>query len=241
MNRSLPSAVFVAVVVAVAAVLLVGLITAAGSSMAEATSEASSTAGAGNDARYYRSAVAQTVPPVSGLNVSARATGLVTVVNLTGRTVVVLGYANEPYLRISAAGVDENINSLSAKLNTVQGQSTAPNLSGTSGPAQWRHLSDGSSVTWRDYRTHWSSRKRPPIVAADPRHPHPVFDWAMRLLVENQQVLVTGAVQWTGAPRFSHRQISMLIASAVALLLAALVLIGAFFRRQATLEPGSAH
>jgi hypothetical protein len=237
----LQSAVVIAAIAIGAAVLLIGLISAAGTSMAEATSSIGVTSGSAGDAQYYRSAVAQIQPAVSGLSVVTQSAGSVTLVNRTGKTVTVLGYAGEPYLRVTSDGVDENVNSLSAALNTVAGQTSAPRTSVGSRPTEWHHLTDGSTVTWRDYRTHWASRQRPPIVAADPEHPHQVFDWAMRLTVADQPVLVRGAVRWTGAPRFSRPQLLALGAGIVIMVLLALVFVGINLRRQATKAVAAPH
>jgi hypothetical protein len=240
-TRLLQSAAVIAAIAVGAGVLLIALISAAGTSMAEATSSSGASSGAAGDAQYYRSAVARIEPAVSGLSVVTQNAGSVTLVNRTGKTVTVLGYAGEPYLRVTSDGVDENINSLSASLNTVAGQTSAPRTPVGSRPTDWHHLTDGSTVTWRDYRTHWASRQRPPVVDADPQHPHQVFEWAMRLRVADEPVLVQGVVRWTGAPRFSRPQILALTAGIVIMLLLALVLIGINLRRQATKEVAAAH
>jgi hypothetical protein len=65
-------------------------------------------------------------------------------------------------------------------------------------------------------------------VAADPRHPHEVSDWAMRLTVAGQPVLAKGIVRWTGAPRFSQRQFVILGSASVIFL----VLLATVYRRQ---------
>jgi hypothetical protein len=143
--------------------------------------------------------------------------------------VVVLGYAGEPYLRISAHGVEENASSLTAALNAAAATGGPPKLSaaGARQPPNWQHLSQGVTATWRDHRTRWANSQRPPIVAGDPHHSQQVFDWAMQVTVADQPVLVKGSVQWTGAPRLTRVQLALLVVGVV-LLLAALF----FFLRQ---------
>jgi hypothetical protein len=111
------------------------------------------------DSSYYRSAITAIQPPVPGLALAVtRADGSLTLTNHTGKTVVVIGYAGEAYLRITPTGVDENVASLSSWLN---GRLPQPPAQTNQQVPQWRHVSDHPTFTWHDYRTHWMGQQRP--------------------------------------------------------------------------------
>jgi hypothetical protein len=179
------------------------------------------------DAEYYRSVVTAVEPAVPGLEVVVHGSGdSVTLTNNTDRTVTVVGYSGEDYLRITRTGVEENTNSLTAALNTEQGRVTLPNkLSSRAKPLKpsWRTLSETNTFTWSDFRTRWSAEQRPPIVRADPQRQHQVFSWAMQLKVGKQPTLVRGTLTWTGAPRFGTTNL-VLVAALAGLLLTVLAL-----------------
>lgn len=164
------------------------------------------------DFNNYRSTITAIQPPVPGLAVAVtRADGALTLTNRTGKTVVVIGYAGEAYLRITSTGVDENVASLSSWLNGRLPQSQSQSQAqGSQQAPQWRHVSDQPTFTWHDYRTHWMGQQRPPVVAADPHHPHKVLDWAVPLTVDGMPVTVKGSLNWTGLAGLSTLAIALI-------------------------------
>jgi hypothetical protein len=154
------------------------------------------------DARYYRSSVTSVSPAVAGLTLKLSQAGeTVTLTNHTASTVEVLGYSGEDYLRITPTGVDENLNSLSAFLNgTLVIQGLPQQLGSQQQPPSWKHVSDKPTYTWHDHRMHWMAQQRPPVVAANPRVAHKVFDWTIQLRVADRPVLVSGVLTWVGQP-----------------------------------------
>lgn len=195
---------------ALAVPVLAAVLAAAPASPAAASGDHS---GMGPDARFYRSWVTSVEPAVPGLDVTVTRTGeQVTVTNRTGRTVEVVGYAGEPYLRLTAAGVEENAASVSAHLNArvaaARGDASTPlpvgeRQSDPLAPARWTPVSAGSSWSWQDHRMHWMSRERPAAVEADPGATHAVSDWTVRMRVDGETVYVRGSLAWTGASRFA--------------------------------------
>ncbi|HET9654449.1 MAG TPA: hypothetical protein VFP72_03790 [Kineosporiaceae bacterium] len=180
------------------------------------------------DAANYQSVVTSIQPAVPGLQVKVGAqNGTVTVVNGTGKTVTVVGYTNEDYLRITPSGVEENANSLTATINASPSldKMSANMASAMAQPANWVHKSNTPSATWKDYRVQWTNKQRPPIVVADPHNQHTVFTWAVNLKVDNQPVLALGEVRWTGTPWLSTTQIILLVVGGAALLIAAFMFI----------------
>lgn len=212
-----------ATVAAVLAVLVVG------------SPAVSTTSGDGPspDARYYRSTVRSVDPPTPGIEIVVRGGGQsVTLTNRSRKTVVVLGYAGEPYLRISSRGVDENINSLTAALTDPADPHPTQLAAGIQPqPQAWRHRTDRPAYTWRDHRVQWTVTQRPPIVAADPRHSHTVFEWAIQMTVDRQPVLVRGTVYWVGVPEVNRTQAVVLVAGGAVLLIALLLMFLLVLRR----------
>lgn len=131
----------------------------------------------------------------------------------------------EHYLRITPTGVDENVESLSYSLNgspIIEGLPAPPAPDSSTAPPRWHHVHDTPTFTWHDHRVHWMAPQRPAVVAADPHHPHRVFDWAIPLDLDGRRVTVNGALDWTGSPGLSYL-ISAIVVTAV---VSGLLLIG---------------
>jgi hypothetical protein len=176
------------------------------------------------DAEHYSSRITSITPTVQGLQLDVVSNGeSVTLTNRTGKTVTVFGYTGEDYLRITPAGVEENVNSLSSFLNgslVIQGLPQQLASKAQQETPLWKHVSDTPSFTWHDHRIHWMAEQRPPVVAADPHDPHHVFDWSMDMTVGGDPVTVTGTLDWLGAPALSGLQIGLLVVGGVLVMVA---------------------
>ena len=90
-------------------------------------------------------------------------------VRTTAKEVQILGYEGEPYLRLDADGVFENINSPAHYLNLDRFARTPIPPSATAKAApNWVKLSDGNSVRWHDHRTTGWTRRRARTCATTP-------------------------------------------------------------------------
>src|SRR3954447_10046568 len=70
------------------------------------------------DAGFYRAEIVGVTPAVTGVSARVDPAGeWIEVANTGPDEVIVLGYSREPYLRITASGVQENDRSSSAVLN----------------------------------------------------------------------------------------------------------------------------
>ena len=179
-----------------------GASVAPGASVVPGAAEASAPAAAPvtGDARYYRSSVVAVEPAAPGLDVTVAAGGAVTLTNGTGREVVVLGYAGEPYLRFTDSGMVLR-NSASLTTALVAGRTPGRTTAADGSPlVTWEHVSHEPRFTWTDVRARWSADERPPVVARDEHARHRVFDWALDVTVGDQPTLVRGAVDWIGVP-----------------------------------------
>lgn len=152
----------------------------------------------------YRTTIDRISPTVPGLRVRPVNFGEMLELTYTGPgAVTVLGYDDEPYLRVGTGGVFRNERSPATFLN----RSTAP---AASPPARydpeaapdWRRISTGRTARWHDHRSHWMSSEPPDAVKADPWLCQVVIDgWKVPLVHGGRAVTVTGDVTWYPPPR----------------------------------------
>jgi hypothetical protein len=181
-----------AVVVAVAALLVAG-----GAAPADAH------AVGGAQASNYQTRILSVQPAVPGLQVEVADAGArLRVRNRTGREVMVLGYAGEPYLRVGPAGVFENRRSPATYLNRVRiNPAPPPPDASADAPPLWRRIGDADTVTWHDHRAHWMGTTDPPQVKAAPGRTQVVLPgWQVELQVGSQHVRVSGDLRWVPGP-----------------------------------------
>jgi hypothetical protein len=75
--------------------------------------------------------------------------------NRTEQTLVVFGYAGEPYLRIGPDGVETNLNSPATYLNSHRdGDVALPPRADDGAPPDWSHVTDSTRFSWFDHRVH---------------------------------------------------------------------------------------
>jgi hypothetical protein len=119
----------------------------------------------------------------------------------TGHRVVVLGYEDEPYLRVGADGsVEENLRSPATWLNRKRYGSTEPLPADADAKAapNWRRIGGHGVVLWHDHRVHWMSVSRPPqLGAATSGH---VLDWSVSIEVDDRPAVITGHLDLLPAP-----------------------------------------
>jgi hypothetical protein len=152
----------------------------------------------------YRTRVLAVTPAVPGLAVRVvEAGGKLELVNHSGQTVLVLGYDNEPYLRVSPSGVDENERSPSTWSNrsALPPKTRPPSGLDPSAPPQWRRISNTPVAVWHDHRSHWAGPGDPPAVREDRGRTQVVVpDWRVPLRIGSQTVVVSGEITWVPGP-----------------------------------------
>jgi hypothetical protein len=154
------------------------------------------------DAAYYRSSVLEPFTTPAGVTVQVDPAGEFVELTNTGATeVIVLGYTREPYLRITAQGVWENMLSQTTYLNRSLFADSVPTGtdSATLAPA-WQEVNQTGTATWHDHRIHWISLQRPPAVAADPVHPHLIGSWQLHATADGNPFTINGELRWLGKP-----------------------------------------
>jgi hypothetical protein len=156
----------------------------------------------GLDPTNYESVLQSVTPAVPGLHV--RITDLGTKIEVTNdgsREVTVLGYDDEPYLRIGPDGVFENRRSPATYLNRSTEITGSPPRSADSEAAPvWRQVSDGRTASWHDHRAHFMGRDDPPAVARHPDDRRVVDNWVIPMRVGGDDVVARGQLVYVPPP-----------------------------------------
>ena len=150
----------------------------------------------------FRSRVTHITPAVPRLSVRSVDLGTrLELTNRTGRDVVVLGYDDEPYLRVGPRGVFENRRSPAVYLNrTTRADTPVPASADAKASPRWRRTGDGPTVRWHDHRAHWMGLDDPPQVRRDPGSPHLVQPFEITLVRAGTRIHVVGDVRWVPGP-----------------------------------------
>ena len=125
-----------------------------------------------------RIVITSVLPPVRGLHVQLVVAGTaIRVTNSTGEDVVVFGYQNEPYLRITSEGTFENRRSPTLYSNATPEQ-LPPETALVGGQPDWIRRSASTTAIWHDLRLQGG-------VSTPSR-------WNLRLTVADRDVTVAG-------------------------------------------------
>ncbi len=151
----------------------------------------------------WRAVVDSVAPAMPGVDFRLVDLGeQVELANRSGVPVTVLGYDSEPYLRVSAAGVEQNERSAATYLNRTR-DSRSPVPDSALDPAaapQWRRVSDSPTWRWHDHRTHWMEPELPPSVVDGPGGTVEVSRYRLDLRYGDLPVAVTGRLLWVQPP-----------------------------------------
>jgi hypothetical protein len=121
--------------------------------------------------------------------------------NDTAHDATVLGYDDEPYLRVGAHGVFENTRSPATYLNksfTLQG--APPKQADATAAPEWKKISDGNTARWHDHRAHYMGTSDPPAVARDRDHRHVIDTFPVKMRWDGEPVTATGHITWVPPP-----------------------------------------
>ncbi len=157
----------------------------------------------GVSATNYQTTLKRVSPDIDGVEVRIVETG--SRIELTNRTdddIIVLGYQEEPYLRVGPDGVFENRRSPAVYLNASrQGDTTIPGTADPEAEPDWHLISDGQVARWHDHRIHWMGNQDPPQVRRDPDSTHVVIpDWTITMQTGDRTITVTGDLLWVPGP-----------------------------------------
>lgn len=187
--------------------------------------------------KNYQTKVDGLTPNVQGLQVTTQGGDRYLVMkNDTGKTVLVPGYDNEPYLRFLPTGeVDANANSPAKYLNEIRFGTpdtvTIPVSALKGGKPNWVRVSTGGSYKWFDHRIHWMERQPPPVVR-DTSKRTKIFDWKVPARVGATPVTVAGTLTWVPASSSSSGLSTGAVVAIVAGVLALIALTLILLRRR---------
>jgi hypothetical protein len=141
-------------------------------------------------------------PAVAGITVRAADLGdRLEVENRTDHDIVVLGYEDEPYLRVGPDGVFENRRSPSTYVNrTRRGNSPVPDSADSDARPEWRRVSDEPVARWHDHRAHWMGADDPPSVQREPDSTQVVQRFRVELRDRGTTITARGDVRWVPGP-----------------------------------------
>lgn len=167
-------------------------------------SPASAHGGAGPEATNYRTRLFTVEPRVPGLTVQVIEAGSrIEVRNQSDVELVVVGYEEEPYLRIGPDGVFENTKSRATYINVSRTQDDVvlPEGIDAAAPPEWRKASDEPVARWHDHRIHWMAENDPPAVRRDPGRTHVVIPtWVIPLRMGDRVIEARGDLAWVPGP-----------------------------------------
>jgi hypothetical protein len=183
--------------------------------------------GGGSDAPYYRTQLASADAQPAGVTVRVDPAGeWIEVAYSGGGTIVILGYLDEPYLRLTATTVDENTLSESTYLNQAMFADMPTATSEPTVEPKWHRIATSGVARWHDHRIHWMGQTRPPVVAADPGHPHTVGTWTVHGLAGSTPFDIKGTIEWRGRPQGPPVIVWYLVGGSFAFLIAFSVIHG---------------
>jgi hypothetical protein len=195
----------------------------------------------------YVSTVSALEPPVLGVDaIVLGGDDRLRISNYSGKTIVVLGYEDEPYLRFDKQGVWANTRSPAAHLNRFRHpRSLAPGVADAGAPPSWRRVAPGVTYEWHDHRIHWTAAEPPEGVREHPDRIQRIFTWRVPGSANGKRFAITGFLGYApdrvagkddgGIPTWL---VLLTALAAAALLAAALVGVGARrTRRRAPVAP----
>jgi hypothetical protein len=143
---------------------------------------------------HFATAITSVGPVVPGVHISAAPDGrYLRITNPTRRTVIVLGYYHDQYLRITAQGVSHNVHSPTYYRN--DGHAVPADASAEAAPG-WEEASTSSTAQFPDDRIRWTGPGRPAVVDQAPNKLHLIRTWAIELLVDGTLVTISGTLSW---------------------------------------------
>lgn len=157
---------------------------------------------AGSGATNYRTTLRGVEPRLAGLSVKIIESGSRIEASYTGPgRVTVTGYQEEPFLRIGADGVFENLKSPATYINKTRDGLSPPADADPKAAPVWRKISDGHVARWHDHRVHFMGETNPPQVRAAPDRRHVIdADWQVEFRHGNATAVASGDLVWVPGP-----------------------------------------
>ena len=147
-------------------------------------------------ARNTESVIESITPELpSGVKISIVGFDTFVRVESQGHEVLVEGYEEEPYLRISRDGrVEVNDSSMTTVLNSDRYANVDLSTFATSDVPKWRTISTDGTAMWHDHRSHWMSPKPPAVIDEKGT----VLTWTIPVTVDGKVSQVKGSLYLRG-------------------------------------------
>jgi hypothetical protein len=143
-------------------------------------------------------------PALPGLKVKVVESGSrMEVTNKSGKEIVVLGYKDEPYLRIGPDGVFRNRLSPATYINKSREGQDPPEAATKAkvGDTDWEKVSSEPVARWHDHRIHWMSPNDPPEARARPGERHVInAEWVVPMRLGAETISAKGDLVWEPGP-----------------------------------------
>jgi hypothetical protein len=158
----------------------------------------------GVTATNFRTHLTSVTPDLPGLEVKVVEAGSrLQVENRTGKEIVVLGYKDEPYLRIGPDGLFQNKLSTATYINRSRNGEDPPEAAKNAkvGDTDWEKVSSDPVARWHDHRIHWMNPDPPSVVQRNPGQRH-VIDaaWTVKMSQGPEPIVVKGDLVWVPGP-----------------------------------------
>ncbi len=147
----------------------------------------------------YLSQVRSIAPALKGLSVEVlNRDDRLEIRNDSGRTVVIEGYNDDPYVRLRGDGrVEVNTSSQAYYLNEDRyADAPVPQRVKDGLAPRWKPVSGTGRFEWHDHRMHYMGKGRPSKIE-DPSVRQTVFDWTVPLTVDGEPGAINGRLLWT--------------------------------------------
>ena len=143
--------------------------------------------------------------------------GRLELVNRTDTEVVVLGYKEEPYLRIGPDGVFENTRSPTTYSNQERlgTEALAPPEAVATAEPEWRKIASANSARWHDHRVHFMGTQPPPGIRRNPDQQRVLLEWEVPLRHGDAEIVYAGDLTWVPGPSKLPRLAIAVLAGAV--------------------------
>jgi hypothetical protein len=163
-------------------------------------------------------------------------------VNYSGKTVVVMGYEGEPFLRFTPNGVYENLRSPATYQSRVRNpaQVDVPVSADPKAAPVWRKATAGSTFAWHDHRIHWLKPELPAVMQEHPDETHLIFRWRVPATADGKRFAISGFLGYRPPPHQPAESGTRwwVYAAAIGGALLVLVVAGAGVRRLRRRTPG---
>ena len=156
----------------------------------------------GTPASNYVAVIESVRPTTAGFSVTViEATSRMEVRWRSGQAVVVLGYQDNPYLRVSGGGVEQNILASDVYINRTRlGGGDIPKSADDAAAPKWVKISTDPVARWHDHRVHWMAAAPPEGVQRNRNKHQTVQRFEVTVRQGGTDHIINGRLDWVPGP-----------------------------------------